>query len=401
MKKSHFVMQFSLVAALGIGSWACTVKSNDMPASGSGGAGDPTGTGGTVGAGGTQATGGSTGSGGTAACPPATPSTMATGPGTTPGATMGPCDIYAADGGPCVAAHSTVRALYGAYDGPLYQVRKKDCTSMDIGVLEPGGFANSADQDAFCGTDTCTISIIYDQSGHGNHLTKAPAGMAKTTPDNEANAKALPVTISGHKVYGVHVVLGIGYRDNNATGTATGDNPETEYMVAGGSFFNGGCCFDYGNMETSSRDDGEGTMEAVYFGTCVIWGKGAGSGPWVMGDLENGLWAGSVSPYDNNMPVTWSYVTAMVKGDAAGKNHWTIKEGDATSGSLIVPFDGQRPSNRYNPMRKEGAIGLGTGGDNSNAAQGNWFEGVMTAKYASDAADDAVQANIVSAYGGQ
>jgi hypothetical protein len=50
-------------------------------------------------------------------------------------------------------------------------------------------------------------------------------------------------------------------------------------------------------------------------------------------------------------------------------------------------------------MRKEGAIVLGTAGDNSNAAQGNFFEGVMTARYASNAADDAVQANIVAAYG--
>jgi len=91
----------------------------------------------------------------------------------------------------------------------------------------------------------------------------------------------------------------------------------------------------------------------------------------------------------------------MVKGDAAGKNHWTIKSGNAQSGSLITPFDGQRPSTRYTPMRKEGAIGLGTGGDNSNAATGNWFEGVMTTAYSSDAADDAVQTNIVSIYGAQ
>src|SRR2546430_14586911 len=32
-----------------------------------------------------------------------------------------PCDAFAAGGGPCVAAHSTVRALYSAYNGPLYQ----------------------------------------------------------------------------------------------------------------------------------------------------------------------------------------------------------------------------------------------------------------------------------------
>jgi hypothetical protein len=50
-------------------------------------------------------------------------------------------------------------------------------------------------------------------------------------------------------------------------------------------------------------------------------------------------------------------------------------------------------------MRKQGAIGLGTGGDNSNGAQGNFFEGLMTAHYASNAADDAVQANIASFYG--
>jgi hypothetical protein len=36
----------------------------------------------------------------------------------------GPCDIYAAGGTSCVAVYSTVRALYSAYNGPLYQVRR-------------------------------------------------------------------------------------------------------------------------------------------------------------------------------------------------------------------------------------------------------------------------------------
>jgi len=158
-------------------------------------------------------------------------------------------------------------------------------------------------------------------------------------------------------------------------------------------------------MERNSADNGEGTMEAVYFGNCTIWGKGAENGPWVMGDLENGLWAGNVSPYTGNTPLTFKYVMGMVKGDVPGANHWTIKIGNAQSGGIIkkpdgtFTFDGQRPNARYNPMRKEGAIGLGTGGDNSNAAQGNWFEGVMTHHYSSDKADDDVQANIVSVYG--
>ena len=319
------------------------------------------------------------------------------------GTAMRPCDIYAADGGPCVAAHSTVRALYATYSGPLYQVKRgADSMAMDIHPVAAGGIANSIDQDNFCGTDSCTISIIYDQSGWGNHLTSAPAGMAKTTPDKEANAKSIPLMLGTQKVYGVHIVPGIGYRNNGACGTAACDDAETQYAVVASDVYNTACCFDYGNMETNSRDNGEGSMEAVYFGSCTIWNKGAGDGPWVMGDLENGLWAGDSSPYAGNPTIdttAWKLVTGMVKGDAAGMNHWVIKEGNATSGVLMKPFDGVRPSARYNPMRKEGAIGLGTGGDNSNGATGNWFEGVMTSHFSSDAADNAVATDIGSVYG--
>ena len=312
-----------------------------------------------------------------------------------------PCDIYAEDGGPCVAAHSTVRALYAQFDGPLYAVRRTDGALQNIGPLEPGGFADSARQDDFCGGDECTIAAIYDQSGHGNHLIKAPPGGAKPTPGTEALATAVAATFGGHKVYGVHVVPGVGYRNNNACGTAAGDDAETIYMIVSGTFQNAGCCFDYGNMERDSRNNGEGTAEAVYFGTNTTWGKGNGSGPWVMADLENGLWAGDRSPYAQNLPLDFKYVTGMVKGDAAGQNHWTIKSGNAQSGELTTPFDGARPSARYAPMRKEGGIGLGTAGDNSNTGQGDFFEGVMTAHYSTDAADSAVQANVVSVYGNE
>jgi hypothetical protein len=319
-----------------------------------------------------------------------------------------PCDIYAAEGGPCVAAHSTIRRLSSTYTGPLYQVRVGGSKSgtggatAEIGFLEDG-FADAALQETACGDEACTISTIYDQSGLGNHLTVAPAGGAKRTPDNEANAKALPVTISGHQVYGLKILPGVGYRNNGAVGTATDDDSETIYMVTSGDFYNDACCFDYGNVETNNMDNGEGAAEAVYFGNCTFWNKGAGDGPWVMADLENGLWAGDVSPYEKNTPVSYKFVTGMVKGDSTSttylSGHWTIKVGDAQSGGLTTPFDGPRPNARYNPMRKEGGIVLGTAGDNSNAAQGNFFEGLMTAHYASDAADDAVQASIVAAYG--
>lgn len=365
--------------------------------------------GGAAGSNGGAAKGGAAGSGGVtvaASGGAAAGGSTGTGGSTTESNPNGPCDIYLEkDGKPCVAAHSTVRLLFSTYTGALYQVRKGGSASgtggaiQDIGIVA-GGFADSGAQDTFCGTSTCTISKIYDQSGQGNHLTVAPAGGAKKTPDLEADAKARPITISGHKVYGEDGKAGVGYRNNKCKGTATGDNAETEYAIFDAAVYNNQCCFDYGNMETNSMDNGEGTMDAIYFGNCTTWGRGGGSGPWVMGDLENGLWAGNTSPYTNNTSITgMKYVTAMLKSDAAGKNHWTIKTGNSQSGPLEQKFDGPRPNSRYNPMRKEGAIGLNTGGDNSNSAIGVFFEGVMTAHYSSDAADSAVQENIVSIYG--
>src|SRR5581483_2475849 len=108
-------------------------------------------------------------------------------------AAQGPCDIYAAGGTPCVAAHSTTRALYGSFNGSLYQVRRaSDNATKDIGVVSAGGYADAAAQDSFCANTTCVITVIYDQSGRGNSLTQAPAGGAAGGPDNLANAYAAP-----------------------------------------------------------------------------------------------------------------------------------------------------------------------------------------------------------------
>src|SRR6188472_2521571 len=49
---------------------------------------------------------------------------MATLVGAAPPRPQGPCDIYGAAGTPCVTAHSTTRALYAAYNGPLYQIKR-------------------------------------------------------------------------------------------------------------------------------------------------------------------------------------------------------------------------------------------------------------------------------------
>src|ERR1043165_560397 len=202
----------------------------------------------------------------------------------------GPCDIYADAGDSCVAAHSTTRALYASYNGPLYQVlRQSDGKMLDVGIVQPsrsdaGGYANAAAQDAFCANTYCWITTIYDQSGKHNDLTQAPrggfSGPAMGGFNNLPLADMAPVTIMGHKAYGVFIAPGMGIRQNDVKGTAVDDQAEGQYWVVNGKHFNAGCCFDYGNAEIDSRDDDNGTMEILYFGNATPWYSGAGNGPW-------------------------------------------------------------------------------------------------------------------------
>src|ERR1051326_7349622 len=130
-----------------------------------------------------------------------------------------PCDIYASGGTPCVAAHSTTRALYASYNGPPYQVRRASAsTTTNISTLSAGGYANAAAQDSFCTGTTCVITEIYDQSGHGNNLTQAPAGGAAGGPDNLANATAAPVMAGGQRADRGYVAPGTGQRDQGQSG---------------------------------------------------------------------------------------------------------------------------------------------------------------------------------------
>jgi hypothetical protein len=141
-------------------------------------------------------------------------------------------------------------------------------------------------------------------------------------------------------------------------------------------------------------------MGAVYFGTLcwfgfVVPGQCAGSGPWVMADLENGLFAGGNGSNTANTGRNSTFVTAMTKNN--GTSTYAIKDGNAQSGSLATRYNGALPTQSgYRPMTKQGAIILGIGGDNSNGSVGSFFEGVMTSGYPTDATENSVQSNIVA-----
>jgi non-reducing end alpha-L-arabinofuranosidase len=422
-----------------------------QPTSGSGGAGvPPGGSGGTGGvAGGQSGSGGASGGGGGG------------GDGGSGGMTvntMGPCDIYEAANNPCVAAYSTIRRLLSSYAGPIYQVRKGGPTpntgsggmTQDIMIL-PNGFADAAAHAAFCGTEKCTFSKLYDQSGSGNDLTVAKRGCYKcrkaTDPANctsncpppdpqcavcddtacqddyETDASKT-ITVGGNTVYKLHMEVQEGYRDNGtgwptesppATGMPVGNPTAGQgiYMVAEGYGKRpdaaSACCWNFGNVSTNNCFGPSGQMNALMLGN-AYWGSGAGEGPWFMGDFEAGVWAGGVNgdigvqgSFDQNplLPsMTMDYAFGILKTQP---NNYAIRVADATTGMLTTAYDGAAPNvfAGTGEWQMAGGIALGLGGDNSNHASGTFLEGAITASRPADATDLAVHENVKALRYGQ
>ena len=108
---------------------------------------------------------------------------------------------------------------------------------------------------------------------------------------------------------------------------------------------------------------------------------------------------------NRSTPLTSDFVSLHLKGRTDG---FALKGGDATKGPLATMYDGPRPDPKlccpncvkppwhYQPMKKQGAIILGTGGDNSNRAEGSFYEGYIAKGVTSAATDDAIQANIIA-----
>jgi hypothetical protein len=327
----------------------------------------------------------------------------------------GPCDIYEAAATPCVAAYSTTRVIYSKYSGPLYRLRKGGTWTATSGmsggtfqnINAVGGVADIASHEAFCGTGTeaCTFSTLYDQSGKKNDLTVAPKGCYTGTasePDKESSAKTKSVTLNGKSVYALYMLAHEGYRNNACTGVPTGNSDNGIYIVADGTHAGTACCWDFGNVWPDNCNSH--TMNTIFFGT-GYWGKGEGAGPWFMGDFEGGVWAGGTtagtpgapssttvtSPANTNNPSMKVPFAFGILKTSSGK--YCIRAANAQSGALVTAYDNTSPKTWTNG----GHIVLGTGGDNSNSSFGTFFEGADTAGRPSDATDALVLQNVQAA----
>ena len=140
-------------------------------------------------------------------------------------------------------------------------------------------------------------------------------------------------------------------------------------------------------------------MSALYFGTNNVsakgWCGGSGQGPWAMIDIENGIYGGNCTASVNpaNIPLPFSFVTAMVKDQTSG---FTLKGADATTGQLNSLYDGPRPKS-YPSLLKQGSLILGIGGDDSHSGVGTFFEGAVVAGISSDSTDALIAADIKNA----
>ena len=76
------------------------------------------------------------------------------------------------------------------------------------------------------------------QSPMANHLDVAPGGGAVHRPDSPVNATAHKIKAGGHELYGAFFEGAQGYRIDNTSGIATGNDAETLYMVTSGLHVN-------------------------------------------------------------------------------------------------------------------------------------------------------------------
>jgi len=350
---------------------------------------------------------------------------------------MGPCDIYNGANNTCVAAYSTVRRLLSTYSGPIYQLRRggpdpntgSGGETQDIAVL-PNGFADAAAHAAFCGNQNCTFSVLYDQSGEGNDLTVAKRGCygcsepqqtcsscSDTACQNDYETDATnTITVGGHTVYTLHMDVQQGYRHNGtgwptnapaASGMPVGNpqNGQGVYMVAEGAGRRpdaaSACCWNFGNVSNNNCYGPSGQMNTLMLGK-AYWGKGAGQGPWFMGDFEAGVWAGGVNGdinsggFDVNQQLpsmTMDFAFGVLKTQP---NNYAIRVADATTGTLMTAYDGAAPNvfAGNGDWQMEGGISLGIGGDNSNHASGTFLEGAITSSRPSNETDAAVHDNV-------
>jgi len=432
--------RFAWIALTTAGLWACGGRSQSLPRSSGGSnagaaggaragapadgssqggahsAGSPTGgtqtNGGEIESSGGISSGGAAEAGGAAAG-----DGMVGGSGGSPPAEAGPCDIYREAGQPCVAAYSTVRRLLAEYEGPLYQIRSQSSLqntgsggkTQDVPQTSDG-FADLAKVKSACAQTFCSVSVIYDQSGNGNHLSVAKAGPKSGGPnadqdDFEASATPDSFAISGRQAFPLYLDARQGYRlPGRGNGVPRGQAAQGIYLLADGTRAATGCCWEFGN---AVRPAIFGDPSALFFGA-EMGNRGAGPGPWFLADFGGGNWAGGsaagdpgfgagslwspVPPNPANPSLPSQLALGFLKLDRSG---WALRMADASadSSTITTAYQGKAPKS----FSLDGSVVLGVSSENGNDSWGTFYEGAIVAGFPSDDTEHSILENIRAA----
>ena len=250
------------------------------------------------------------------------------------------------------------------------------------------------------------MTTLYDQSGNGNDMWRGDTAANAPMDNGEAPKLCDLMAIDywqlsdGTKIP-VVVETGAMWKDkaqclrnrDKTKNMPTGSKPQTTYAIFHAKYLNNNCCFNYGNTGKLIHYTGPGTLSALNFSKIEFWSKGTGSGPWVMVDWEQGVYAGNIAKCGSGVPasaectttgenpnpsVTFDVVTTLFKHD--GTNHWAGKYGNAKAGALAVSFDlPTLPKGGYSPLKQEGGLGLGEGGAGDPNGTGGFSEGAVMA----------------------
>jgi hypothetical protein len=305
-----------------------------------------------------------------------------------------------------------VRVLSQTYAGPLFQVRAGSSstnntmsggTTRDI-MPGPDGFVEADTVDAACGATYCTVSVLYDHSGSGNHLQRAFKGLSYGTvtyDSYESVATQGMVMAGGHRVYSLYMNKLEGYRTPKGVvgkNVPTGSEPQGIYELADGTRSATACCWDFGNAAVSPDQYGS---DALFFGA-AYWGRGSGKGPWYMADFEAGVFAGGTKvgdpgygdvaavgpPNPDNPSLMVPFAIGFLK---TGANDWALRMADAaTASDLTTAYQGGLPK----PVVNLGGIALGIGGDGANGSFGTFYEGAVVAGFPAPEIDLAILKNV-------
>jgi len=286
---------------------------------------------------------------------------------------IGPCDIMAQAGTPCVAAHSVTRRMFGGYSGALFQLtRASDSTTQDIGSTG-NGIYNASTVATFCAATACYFSKLYDQTGNANHLPQST--VANMAPWMLHYANALPVVWnSANNAY---------YRNRlSTTNIPTGAAASSEYYVRATDMYSADG--DYGRMETNVASPVNGEMHALSYNN---WSSNTISGTLGFGiDLEGSIPAAAV--------VSAPTVAFFLSKFNAMSGTFTNAVWSATSG-LFYPQLTQIPT--VSPPLIQAGLSLGEGGDGT-LGNSEFFEGAIITGTTTSATDALVAANVVAFY---